>query len=143
MNKQAEFTIYQLLHDLPVFGVQVKTFPKGIQEAFEALSKMLDARAKRSYYGINIPGRDGKMIYHAVAEEAFPGEANKFLCEKLSISKGVYLTASLRDWPNKTSTIHELFTLLGKDERVDRRKPLVEWYKNKREMLCMVRLRVG
>ena len=58
MNKQATFTIYQLLHDLPVFGVEVKTFPKGIQEAFDALSKMLAATAKRSYYGISFPGRE-------------------------------------------------------------------------------------
>ncbi len=69
-------------NDLKVFGVQVKTFPLGIGEAFDKLVKMLPGGFDRSFYGISYMEGD-KMIYYAAAEENMPGEAEKYSCERL------------------------------------------------------------
>ena len=40
-----------LEQEVKVFGVQVKTFPMGIGEAFDQLIKMLPGGFSRSFYG--------------------------------------------------------------------------------------------
>ena len=75
---------YNLSNDITVFGIQVKTFPSGIGEAFDELIKKTGDRAgARAYYGIS-EFKDGKMIYYAVAEEKVKGEAKKYGYEELT-----------------------------------------------------------
>ena len=74
-------------NDVKVFGIQVKTFPSGIGEAFDELIKKTGDAVTRSYYGIS-EFKDGKMIYYAAAEEKFNGEAEKYNYEKFTIEKG-------------------------------------------------------
>jgi hypothetical protein len=52
---------YNLINNIKIFGVQVKTFPSGIGEAFDELVKMLGG-FNRSFYGIS-KFNDGKMVY--------------------------------------------------------------------------------
>ncbi|HET6996886.1 MAG TPA: hypothetical protein VFI06_17955 [Chitinophagaceae bacterium] len=124
--------------DISIFGVQVKTFPQGIPEAFDNLVKMIPGGFNRSYYGISYR-ENGKMIYYAVAEELNAGEAEKYSCERLTIKKGKYLAEELRNWRSKTDQVRDIFQLLVEDERTDKTTPAVEWYKNEDEMLCMVK----
>jgi hypothetical protein len=57
-------------NDLKVFGIEVKTFPAGIDEAFrELIRKTGDPAGARNYYGVSSMNKDGKMIYKAVAEQ--------------------------------------------------------------------------
>ena len=67
---------FNLQNDVKVFGIQVKTFPNGVGEAFESLIKMFPGGDQRSYYGI-AEFKNGSMQYYATAEEAFPGEGKK------------------------------------------------------------------
>jgi len=127
-----------LPNDVKVFGMQVKTFPLGISEAFDKLVKMIPGNFNRSFYGISYM-EEGKMIYYAAAEELSSGEAEKYSCERLTVEKGEYLTEALNNWRNKTDQIKDIFRQLVNDERADKTKPGVEWYKNESEMLCMVR----
>jgi len=51
-------------NDVKVFGIEVKTFPAGIGEAFDELIKRTgDCAGERNYYGISSMNNDGKMIY--------------------------------------------------------------------------------
>lgn len=125
--------------DIEVFGIQVKRFPEGIKEAFDSLMQMLPGGFNRSFYGISYMTNDGKMIYTAAAEEKVAGEAEKYKCEKITIEKGEYLTIPVSNWRQKTDTINDIFHVLMQDERVNKRKPAVEWYKNDNEMVCMVK----
>ena len=69
--------------DLNVFGIEVKTFPEGIGKAFdELIQKTGDCAGERNYYGLSSMNNDGKMMYKAVAEEKYEGEAEKFNYEK-------------------------------------------------------------
>jgi predicted transcriptional regulator YdeE len=130
---------YNLKNDLEVFGEQVKTFPNGVGEAFEHLIKMFPANDKRTYYGIATMDKNGNMAYYAAAEEIYKGEAEKYKCERYTIEKGEYLAETLEGWQDKIHCIKDVFTKLIQDEHADKMKPGVEWYKNDKEMMCMVK----
>ena len=51
--------IYNLLHDVKVFGFPVTGFPPGIGEAFESLLKIVPDGFERHYYGISYVNEDG------------------------------------------------------------------------------------
>jgi predicted transcriptional regulator YdeE len=126
--------------DLKVFGIEVKTFPAGIDEAFKELIKQTgDDAGERNYYGVSSMKNDGKMIYKAVAEEKYEGESKKYNYPESAIEKGEYLFETVKDWRNKTHCIKDVFEEMMKDKRVNLMKPCVEWYKNEDEMLCMVK----
>jgi predicted transcriptional regulator YdeE len=132
--------IYNLAHDITVFGLQVKAFPSGIGEAFDELIKKTgDCADARAYYGIS-EFKDGKMLYYAVAEEKIKGEAEKYDYEKLKIEEGNYLTSTVFDWRKKTECIKDVFYEIIQDPRVNKTKPAIEWYKSDNEMMCMVKM---
>jgi hypothetical protein len=126
-------------NDVKVFGIEVKTFPLGISEAFdELIEKTGDCAGERNYFGVSYIS-NGKMIYKAVAAEKSDGEAKQFNYEEGMIEKGEYIFEVLKDWQTKTDCIKDVFRKMMNDERIDKTKPAVEWYKNNDEMLCMVK----
>jgi predicted transcriptional regulator YdeE len=131
---------YVFDNDVKVFGIEVKIFPAGIGEAFdELIRKTGDGAGARYYYGISSMNNDGKMIYKAVAEEQYEGEAGKYNYEKSTIEKGEYLFEALKDWRNNTACIKDIFYAMMNDDRIDKTKPCIEWYKDDEEMYCMVK----
>jgi hypothetical protein len=130
--------IFNLPHDVKVFGFRVTSFPAGIGEAFDSLIKMLPGGFERPYYGISYMDKDGQMIYIAAALEKYEGEAEKYNCDRYIIEKGEYVTVTVYDWREKTGSIKDVFHEIIRDSRVDKTKPAVEWYKNDHEMMCMV-----
>ena len=138
-NKKPHMEIYNLQHDVKVFGFQVKSFPGGIGEAFESLIKRIPGGFERPYYGISYMDKGGQMIYIAAALEKYDGEGEKYNCERHIIEKGEYLGVAVHDWRENTDCIKDVFHEIIQDSRVDKTKPAVEWYKNDDEMVCMVR----
>jgi hypothetical protein len=130
---------YNLKKELKVFGLQVKTFPLGIKEAFGNLMKLLPDGSNRPYYGVSYMKEDGSIIYNAAAEEKYEGEAEKYNLERYIIEGGEYLTETINDWQAKTDSIKDVFHEMMQDNRVDKKKPVVEWYKTDEEMMCMVK----
>jgi hypothetical protein len=130
---------YILINDLKVFGVQVKDFPQGVAETFHVLINMIPDGNARSYYGIFQMNSTGNMVYCAAAEELHNGEAEQYHCERYTIAKGQYLTEKINDWQKNISRIKDVFTELSRDPRIDQTKPGVEWYKNDKEMVCMLK----
>jgi predicted transcriptional regulator YdeE len=128
-----------LNQEIKVFGIQVKTFPAGIGEAFEGLIKMIPGGFNRSYYGISYMDPNGAIIYYATAAETTEGEAEKYHCERCIIESGEYLSVTVNQWRDKTGCIKDVFHEIMKEGDVDNTKPAVEWYKNDDEMLCMIR----
>lgn len=130
---------YHLQNDVKVFGFQVKNFPDGVGEAFDALIKMLPPAHTRPFYGISECSGEG-VVYIAAAEETFDGEGKKYGCENYIVEKGEYISASLVDWTSKTHCIKDVFEEIVKDKRVDKTQPAIEVYKNMKEMICMVKI---
>lgn len=126
--------------DVKVFGKEVKTFPSGVNDAFrELIKKTGDAAGQRNYYGVSTMDNNGKMIYKALAEEKYDGEAEKYNYPEIIIEKGEYWFETLIDWRNKTECIKDIFEEMLKNEQADKKKPAIEWYKNDDEMLCMLK----
>jgi len=131
---------YNFENDINTFGVEVKNFPAGIDEAFnELITKTGDAAGKRNYYGVSNMDSNGKIIYKALAEEKYEGEAKKYAYEQITIEKGDYYFEVLKDWRTKTTCIKDIFNEMMNDKRIDKTKPAVEWYKNDEEMWCIVK----
>lgn len=129
---------YNLEKDIKVFGVEVKTFPEGIGDAFEEIVNMIAGEFDRSYYGLSKITAKG-IIYKAAAEEKFEGEAEKYNCERYIIEKGEYVMTTLKDWRSKTDIIKDIFREIMTDTRVDPNSYCIEWYKDDNEMLCMIK----
>jgi len=126
--------------DIEVFGFSVNTFPAGIEDAFKILiQKTGDGVDARNYYGLS-DFENGKMVYYALAEEKYPGEAEKYNYERLIIEKGNYLTITITDWQKKTDCIKDVFAEIIQDPRANKTKPAIEWYKSEDEMTCLVRM---
>lgn len=125
-------------NDIAVFGKEVVAFPFGTGEAFEALVKLVPGGFSRSYYGICVY-KDGRLHYYATAEQNYENEAADLNCSKYCISKGEYLFTTVNDWRTKTASVNNIFEEMMKDARADHMQPIVEWYKDDDEMLCMVR----
>jgi hypothetical protein len=125
--------------EIKVFGIQVKTFPKGIDEAFDQLIKMLPGGFNRSFYGISFMDKNGAMIYIAAAIEMFEGEAEEYNCESYTIEKGIYLAEKITLWRTKTDCINKIFHQLMEESSADKTKPAIEWYRNEVEMFCMIK----
>ncbi len=129
--------IYYQPEDMTVFGVQVKTFPDGIKEAFDGL--MGSFGKSRSYYGISWLDENDRVQYYAMVPEDFKGEANKYQYEKLIITKGGYYTETIYNWLSKLDSIKDTIHGLMPNNRPDKINPCVEWYKSDDEMLCMIK----
>lgn len=127
-----------LEQDLKAFGMQVKTFPNGIKEAFDGIIKMLPAKDKRFYYGISECTNEG-IIYIAATAETFEGEGSQYGYDSYVVEKGEYLAETVVGWLNKTHGIKDVFEQMFKDDRADRSKPCIEIYKNDDEIICLVK----
>jgi len=133
---------YNLKNDLKLFGTKVETFPDGIKEAFDALLAIIPDGFSRSYYGVSYMDENGKIIYMAAAEEKYEGEAEKYGCQRYIIEKGEYLSVTVHGWRKKVDCIKDVFAEMMEDDRADKGKPVVEWYKTETEMLCLVKMKV-
>jgi hypothetical protein len=127
-----------ITNDITVFGKEVTSFPNGIGDSFDHLIKSLPDGETRSYYGISFMKGD-KMIYFAMAEEKFRGEAKQYSFREMVIKKGNYLATTLYDWMPKTHLIKNQFERLMKHPAANNETPAIEWYKNDNEMMCLLR----
>jgi predicted transcriptional regulator YdeE len=131
--------VIQISDDIRAMGFQVRSFPHGIGEAFEALADKIDDGLNRAYFGIAYMSATNEPIYQAAAEILEAGEPTQYHLETYIIEKGNYLAATLRDWHKNIHKIKEIFTEITRDSRV-RNSPCIEWYKDDDEMICMVKL---
>lgn len=127
-----------LRDNISVFGFEVKSFPNGIQEAFDALSRLVPDGIDRNFYGISYV-EAGNIKYHAVMDELNPGEAERFNCRRYTIACGEYSAVRVQEWKKKIHTIQDIFKNMLGDECPVESHPVIEWYLNDNEMVCLAR----
>ena len=130
-----------LKEDIPVFYVKAETFPAGIKAAHEKLHAMLGSVKDRRFFGISNPDGAKGIVYRAAVEEAFPGEAEKYGCEKFTIRKGTYISEQLKDWQRDESIVARTFQQLLEHPDLDHNGYCLEMYLNEKDMRCMVTLK--
>src|SRR4051812_26416364 len=104
---------YKLEKDIKIFYVTAKSFPDGIQEAHDRLHAMVPFSKERKYFGISRP-ENNKIIYRAGTEETYAGEAEKYKCDTLTIKRGSYISAVVKDFRKDKTSIKKTFDELLK-----------------------------
>lgn len=127
-----------LTSDIRVMGVIVESFPVGIEEAFQKLEDLLPDGKTRVFYGI-ADCSNNQFTYKAAALQTSDEEYIKYGLQQFVIQKGEYLAEPLMDWFTKTERIKDVFAGLCKNEYADCSQPMIEVYRNRNEMLCMVK----
>jgi predicted transcriptional regulator YdeE len=127
-----------LTKDIHAFGLRVSSFPKGIGEAFNGLIKAVPGGDNRSCYGISYMDAAGNIVYFAAIEEQQTDGVRNFKYERYTIPRGQYLAVTVQNWLQKTDTIKNIFHEMMQDERFKQDAPCIEWYKDDREMVCML-----
>ncbi len=123
--------------DIKVLCVSVKSFPDGIQEAFDTLFSKVNGSG-RTVYGISHGTKDGKIIYKAAVSELSSGEAELYNFESFIIQSGAYLGKEIKNWKENMSDIGKTFGILLQDPRVKRDDYCLEIYFNETDLHCLV-----
>jgi predicted transcriptional regulator YdeE len=132
--------VFELKEDLKVIYNTAKSFPEGIQEAFDRLEAALPDCDKRTWYGMSSRNEEGVIIYKAAITEQHDGEAAKVGFTPFTIIKGTYITETIFDWMQNTQLMGSAFMKLLEDPRIPHDGYCLEWYKNDNEVMCMIRI---
>lgn len=129
---------YTLDKDINAICVTAKSFPDDITGAFDRLKALLPDANNRTLYGISRP-ENGKIVYRAAAEGTLD-EAKKSGIDSFTIKAGKYITETIHDWQAHMEQITSTFQALLDQPNIDPIGACVEWYKNDKELVCMVRV---
>lgn len=126
--------------DIKVFYVTATSFPDGVMAAHQELHSRVPFSTDRRYFGISRP-ENGIIVYRAAAEEIKSGEAEKYDCDGLTLTKGNYASVTIHDYMNDLSNIGKTFQKILSDPNIDPEGYCVEWYLSQKDVRCMVRLK--
>lgn len=127
----------RLSEPVKVIGFPVKTFPLGVNDAFDKLTDLLGA--DRPFYGLSKMSDDG-VVYIAAALKKSNQESAVHKLEEYTIPTGNYAVRQIKNWQRNLNAIPHVFGDLLRTDGLDNTVPCVEWYKSDEEMLCMVKL---
>jgi len=131
---------YMLDRDIHVLGVKAKSFPEGIEEAFQKLHSLFPFGKERYSFGISQPNREGTIIYSAAIEEKSKDEAEKYGCKTFTIKRGLYISTLIKNYLNNLPCIGDVFQEMITQPGIDPEGYCIEWYLNENEVRCMVKL---
>eukprot|EP01133_Synstelium_polycarpum_P002710 gene2710-3129_t len=138
---------YHIEKDIQVICVTAKSFPDGIQEAFQQLNEVLPEPKDRTNYGLSRPQGAG-IVYKAAAAELYPGEAQALNCSSMQIKKGRYISTIIENFMDNPPAIGLAFQkMLENPGILDPEAYCVEIYFNPeqgcriRDVRCMIRLK--
>ena len=127
-------------NDIKVFYVTANAYPDGIMDAHKKLHSIVPFSYQRKYFGVSRPENNSGIVYKAATEEIFLGEAEKYNCETMVLSKGNYLSIILTDYRKNLPSIGNAFQKILSQPNIDPQGFCIEWYINENEVNCMVKL---
>ena len=127
-------------NDIKVFYVTANAYPDGIMDAHKKLHSIVPFSYQRKYFGVSRPENNSGIVYKAATEETFLGEAEKYNCETMVLSKGNYLSIILTDYRKNLPSIGNAFQKILSQPNIDPQGFCIEWYINENEVNCMVKL---
>ncbi|WP_192348717.1 transcriptional regulator [Algoriphagus sp. Y33] len=114
--------------DMSVVFVQSKTFPDGIQEAFDTLKSRVGHIKRVSYFGISNPEGGQGIVYRAAAATMPEVDAEALGLGKLNIKGGNYYSVKLTDISKNINLISEAFDLILSKSNIDPNGHCIEVY---------------
>jgi predicted transcriptional regulator YdeE len=130
---------YTFEEDINVICITASSFPEGVMAAHQKLHTLVPFSTDRRYFGLSRP-ENGSIVYKAAAEGLSTGEADALKCERIVLPKGKYVSVTVHDYMNDLPAIGKIFSQLIALPDIDPRGYCVEWYLDKTDVICMVRL---
>ncbi|MCK9211650.1 MAG: hypothetical protein M0P61_12500 [Ignavibacteriaceae bacterium] len=130
---------FMLNNDIKIFCVTAKSFPYGVLEAHQTLHSLAPYTKERKYFGISRPV-NGVIVYKSAAEELVKGDLSKHGLEESVIKKGKYVCIIVHNFMENIPAIGKAFDKLTAHPDIDPNGFCIEWYLNKKDVRCMVRL---
>lgn len=132
--------IFTLDNDIKVFCETAISFPDGILNAHKELQAIVPFSEERRYFGISRPDEKGVVVYMAATEEIYQGEAEELGCETFVIESGQYISLLIHDYIKDLQNIARAFQLLTAHPNIDPEGYCIEFYINKKDVRCMIKL---
>ena len=126
--------------DIDLIYEQAVSFPDGVKSAHEKIHSLFPFTSERRYFGISRP-EGGVIIYRAAVEETTQGEAERFGLPKMILKKGNYISTVVYRFMDDIPAIGTTFQQLLNYPEIDPQGYCVEWYFNRHDVRCMVRLK--
>lgn len=118
-----------------VLALKVDNVPDGIGETFHKLEKQF---GEGEYFGVSFCAPNN-FQYFAAVEQDRPENDDQY--QSITIPQGKYAAVCLQNWRENTDEIRNIFESMSNIDNVEPQSPIVEWYKNDREMYCMLKLK--
>jgi len=125
------------LKDINVLSVKADNFPEGIGDAFIRLESKLPSLKGRKFYGTLLSKPEGAE-YRACIVPLNENEISALAFEPYTIPGGKYCKTTVKDWENKTNDIKIVFNNLAQNQKVDNKRPQIEFYKSQKELILFL-----
>lgn len=114
--------------DMKVVYVEAKSFPEGIEEAFDRLKEKIGHIKRLSYFGISNPEAGKGIVYRAAAATMPEVNADELGLGELTVKGGNYYSVELADISQDVSQISEAFELILSKPDIDPKGMCIEVY---------------
>jgi predicted transcriptional regulator YdeE len=128
-----------LTEPIDLVCITAKSFPEGIQEAFDTLGSQFPAASGYTFFGISYCNGDGSITYKAAVEDKKGEEIEMAGLETFTIPSGIYWTETIENFMEKISLVGETFRELLNNPQLEE-FPCIEWYRNSKDVICMVKI---
>jgi len=127
--------------DMKVVYVEAKSFPDGIEDAFDTLKEKIGNIKRVSYFGISNPEAGKGIVYRAAAATMPEVDADLLGLGKLTVKGGDYYSVKLADISKDISQISKAFDLILSQQDIDPDGMCIEVYDhfNFNKVECIVR----
>jgi len=130
---------YHLAEDIKLYTVTAKSFPEGVQTAFEHLHSLTSKYEAIAYYGISQAKAHGGITYKAAVALKEPATVIPEL-ETYTLQAGQYRGREILNFRDRIAGIGKTFQELIQYPDIDKNGCCIEVYYNDTDVICMVKI---
>jgi hypothetical protein len=127
------FTPYQF-KPFRVMSLKVNRFPEEFQSTYSSVSNKMDDSVNRKLFGMMYFDKE-PLNYSICIEQMKKDNPIKHGFESCLIPGGNYIKTSLINWELKLESLQQVFLELKSKYHLDDKRPQIEEFKSKREMI--------
>ena len=127
------FTPYQF-KPFRVMSLKVNRFPEEFQSTYSSVSNKMDDSVNRKLFGMMYFDKE-PLNYSICIEQMKKDNHIKHGFESCLIPGGNYIKTSLINWELKLESLQQVFLELKSKYHLDDKRPQIEEFKSKREMI--------
>jgi predicted transcriptional regulator YdeE len=127
--------------DIKVYYVTANSFPEDILTAHQTLHSKIPFSKERRYFGLSRPEKENDgIVYKAAAEQIQDDLEKNYQLDTFVIEKGTYKCITISNYKGDPQSIKKAFQELTALANIDSNGYCLEWYCNKEDVSCMVKI---